>query len=209
MQCCSAVARPAGVSGRARVGRKTTSSSSSSSNAATAARRSTTTRASAASTNTTSESGVSERTRRLLQGIEKPAGEGKEQASGAGGGTTLKALERVDAVWSTIRNMKTGEEAGPAPPPFVVESKERMGVSACDFDVCVCGGTLGILVAAALQARGREDGKGDGGEGLPHSPQRNMYYGDSRLRSCTFCLYTHPPQVLKAILTERKASARV
>lgn len=103
-------------------------------------------------------SGISERTRRLLQGIEIRSGATTgEQASGAGGGTTLKALERADAVWSSIRNMPTGDDAaGSAPPrPFVVESNERMGVSACDFDVCVCGGTLGILFAAALQARGQ------------------------------------------------------
>lgn len=104
-------------------------------------------------------SGISERTRRLLQGIENRSGAStKEQASGAGGGTTLKALERADAVWAKIRNMPMGDDAaaGSTPPrPFVVESDERMGVSACDFDVCICGGTLGILFGAALQARGQ------------------------------------------------------
>ena len=79
--------------------------------------------------------------------------EGGEQAGGAGGGTTLRALERVDAAWAAIRNMPEGDAAGPAP-SFVTESREPIG-GPCDYDVAVCGGTLGILLAAALQTRGQ------------------------------------------------------
>ena len=93
---------------------------------------------------------ISERTRRLLTSIEGTEG---EQASGAGGGTTLAALERADAAWRSIRHMKTGAEAGPAP-VFVTESDEELASASCDHDVAVCGGTLGILLAAALQHRG-------------------------------------------------------
>ena len=94
---------------------------------------------------------ISDRTRRLLESVE--GSEGGEQAGGAGGGTTLRALERVDAAWAAIRNMPEGDAAGPAP-SFVTESREPIG-GPCDYDVAVCGGTLGILLAAALQARGQ------------------------------------------------------
>ena len=94
---------------------------------------------------------ISDRTRRLLESVE--GSEGGEQAGGAGGGTTLRALERVDAAWAAIRNMPEGDAAGPAP-SFVTESREPIG-GPCDYDVAVCGGTLGILLAAALQTRGQ------------------------------------------------------
>ena len=83
---------------------------------AVARRRPTVARASVTSEKAVSE--ISERTRRLLTSIEGTEG---EQASGAGGGTTLAALERADAAWRSIRHMKTGAEAGPAP-LFVTES---------------------------------------------------------------------------------------
>ena len=157
MQCCAAT--PAAVSPvhRHAVGRDTSArhrhhrrNRRQTANARLATRASSSTSSSTYSTSSSSPAVISERTRRLLQGIESRGAATGEQASGAGGGNTPKALERADAVWSTIRNMQT---AGPAPAPFVVESNERMGASAYDFDVCVCGGTLGILVAAALQAR--------------------------------------------------------
>ena len=116
---------------------------------AVARRRPTVARASVTSEKAVSE--ISERTRRLLTSIEGTEG---EQASGAGGGTTLAALERADAAWRSIRHMKTGAEAGPAP-LFVTESDEELASASCDYDVAVCGGTLGILLAAALQHRGQ------------------------------------------------------
>lgn len=55
--------------------------------------------------------------------------------------------------WKALRNMKTGKDAGPAP-QFVTESKTPLGVeSPPAFDVLVCGGTLGIFVATALQMK--------------------------------------------------------
>ena len=116
---------------------------------AVARRRPAVARASVTSEKAVSE--ISERTRRLLTSIEGTEG---EQASGAGGGTTLAALERADKAWASIRHMKTGAEAGPAP-VFVVESDEELASASCDYDVAVCGGTLGILLAAALQHRGQ------------------------------------------------------
>ena len=57
-------------------------------------------------------------------------------------------------MWRSIRNMPEGDAAGPAP-VFVTESSVRLDTNRCDYDVAVCGGTLGILVATALQARGQ------------------------------------------------------
>ncbi|CAN0355706.1 unnamed protein product, partial [Scytosiphon promiscuus] len=58
------------------------------------------------------------------------------------GGREKQGLLRADAGWTALRNMKVGEDTplGPENPPA--------------FDVVVCGGTLGIFVATALQMRG-------------------------------------------------------
>lgn len=49
--------------------------------------------------------------------------------------------------------MKTGEDAGPSP-SFVREDGTPLGVETPPtFDVLVCGGTLGIFMATALQMR--------------------------------------------------------
>lgn len=48
---------------------------------------------------------------------------------------------------------QTGAEAGPAP-KFVTTTQSPLGLNATDFDVVVCGGTLGIFMAAALSMKG-------------------------------------------------------
>lgn len=64
-----------------------------------------------------------------------------------------KGLLRADAGWTALRNMKTGDDAGPAP-TYVTESDTPLGAeNPPAFDVVVCGGTLGIFVATALQMR--------------------------------------------------------
>jgi len=80
--------------------------------------------------------------------IEQRAG-GEGQAGGAGGGTTWKALEGADRAWEAMRK-GPAQKAGR---PFVTERVGPAG-RAADFDVVVCGGTLGIFFAAALQAKG-------------------------------------------------------
>lgn len=71
---------------------------------------------------------------------------------GAGGGTTYKALQSVDKAWYKLRNMKTGAEAGPAP-SVVIEDKGPLK-DPITHDIIVCGGTLGIFFACALQLQG-------------------------------------------------------
>ena len=71
----------------------------------------------------------------------------KKAALGAGGQTSLEGLKRIDDVWTEIRNgggttkefVKTTTTVG----DFEDEGTRK-------FDVVVCGGTLGILLAATL-----------------------------------------------------------
>ena len=61
-------------------------------------------------------------------------------------GDVLGRLRSADKTWQALRE-------DTAPIPLVVkESKEPLGT--VDWDVVICGGTLGILIGAALQRRG-------------------------------------------------------
>ncbi|CAL5219975.1 g1912 [Coccomyxa viridis] len=71
------------------------------------------------------------------------------QAGGAGGGTTLTALRKADEAWKRLR---TAEMRGSAP-QFVQEVSTPLPGTA-KFDVVMCGGTLGIFLACALQLKG-------------------------------------------------------
>lgn len=90
------------------------------------------------------------RTQSLLQTLPQSG-----EAGGAGGAAlTWDALQRADAAWTALRS------GAPPPPaaPFVVTSAAPLPPPAADeppaFDVAVCGGTLGVVLAAALSARG-------------------------------------------------------
>lgn len=61
-------------------------------------------------------------------------------------GNLLGRLRSADKTWQALRE-------DTAPIPFVVkESQELLGT--VDWDVVICGGTLGILIGASLQKRG-------------------------------------------------------
>lgn len=60
-------------------------------------------------------------------------------------GNPLEGLRRTDALWSALRQ-------GDLPIPQVVQ--EEPTVLELDWDVVICGGTLGILIGAALAQRG-------------------------------------------------------
>lgn len=70
-------------------------------------------------------------------------------ALGAGGSTSYEALQRADAAW---RNLRTRTVWGPRP-TFVRETGQQLEV-APEYDVAVCGGTLGIFLACSLQLQG-------------------------------------------------------
>ena len=70
------------------------------------------------------------------------------QTGGAGGQTTYEALLRLDDAWTKLRS-------GELPPPRdIVFEEPDAPVEAADFDVVVCGGNIGILLATALVLRG-------------------------------------------------------
>lgn len=77
------------------------------------------------------------------------------QTGGAGGSSTLQGLYNLDKGWSNLRN--GGWKA--TPPAIVEESLTELPLapgSKIEFDVCVCGGTLGIFYAFALQQKGHK-----------------------------------------------------
>lgn len=70
------------------------------------------------------------------------------QATGAGGATTLEDLKRMDKIWHSMRHNP------PKKPPQVVSTSSAPLGAAPQYDVIVCGGTLGIFLATALQRGG-------------------------------------------------------
>jgi lycopene cyclase CruP len=64
-------------------------------------------------------------------------------------GKTLDYLREADRRWSSLRN----EDSTIVSVPSVVE-KSSVPLGGVDYDVVLCGGTLGILLGAALQRQG-------------------------------------------------------
>lgn len=99
----------------------------------------------------------------------------ENQVGGAGGVSTLEAFKRAEENWARIKAfqsfeydpklLRTVQNGKPAPKQFVT-SDGAMGNPKCweklknssgkdlDFDVIVCGGTLGIFFATHLQLQG-------------------------------------------------------
>ncbi|GAX23163.1 hypothetical protein FisN_33Lh056 [Fistulifera solaris] len=100
----------------------------------------------------------------------------ERQASGAGGSSSWEAFQRAEKLWSQLKEfqpftydakyMGRPDRNGNPPPQMFVYQDIAMGNPACwlklreqyekelDFDVVVCGGTLGIFFATALQLHG-------------------------------------------------------
>lgn len=97
-----------------------------------------TTKATAQSTSLTEE---------IFADIEQRAA--SKQAGGAGGATTYADLQRLDKAWHMLRHSQPGSNV----PQFVTESSSPLP-STAEFDVAICGGTLGIFLATALQLQG-------------------------------------------------------
>jgi flavin-dependent dehydrogenase len=97
------------------------------------------------------------------------------QASGAGGASTWDAFLRMEANWEKVKAFKPftydskllrKDQNGIPPPPQFVTEDGAFGSPRCwaklresqnkelDYDVVVCGGTLGIFFAYALQLKG-------------------------------------------------------
>jgi hypothetical protein len=99
------------------------------------------------------------------------------RTGGAGGVSTYEAFLRTDENWSCLKssqpfdyditNLKQIQNGVPPPPQFVTDDggkgnpkcweKLRMqneASASLDYDVTLCGGTLGIFIALALQLQG-------------------------------------------------------
>ena len=105
-----------------------------------------------------------------------------QQATGAGGSSTWDAFQRTELNWSRLKSSKSFDydvtnlstiQNENGPPQFVTSdgacgnpkcwSKLRTQQSATssnnsklDYDVTLCGGTLGIFIAMALQLKGHD-----------------------------------------------------
>jgi len=97
------------------------------------------------------------------------------QATGAGGASSWDAFKRAEENWSRIKAFKPfgydpkhlkKNQNGITPPPQFVTSDGTLGnprswaklreqhSNALDYDVVICGGTLGIFFAMALLLKG-------------------------------------------------------
>ncbi|KAK9803372.1 hypothetical protein WJX72_000257 [[Myrmecia] bisecta] len=79
-------------------------------------------------------------------------GKADKQAGGAGGGTTYEALQKADAAWFALRNRQSRSQSS-SERPFVRQTATPLPQAAM-YDVVMCGGTLGVFLACALQLRG-------------------------------------------------------
>lgn len=112
------------------------------------------------------------RTQRIMESTSTTS-----QAGGAGGSSTYEAFLRTEANWSRLKESTAFEydvtninpvQNGISPPPSFVTDDGGKGNPKCweklrlqyetstslDYDVTVCGGTLGIFIALALQLKG-------------------------------------------------------
>lgn len=99
----------------------------------------------------------------------------ENQVGGAGGVSTLEAFKRAEANWARIKAFESfaydtklleKEQSGSPPPRQFVTNDGAIGSPKCweklrnsidkelDYDVVVCGGTLGIFFATYLQLKG-------------------------------------------------------
>ena len=95
---------------------------------------------------------LSETTKRIAAQIASRRTTGNEKAFGAGGQTTVDSLKRVDGIWKRI---KSSEGKTRRVREFVktIRTTVEEVEEGKKFDVVVCGGTLGILLAATLQQK--------------------------------------------------------
>jgi 2-polyprenyl-6-methoxyphenol hydroxylase-like FAD-dependent oxidoreductase len=86
------------------------------------------------------------------------------QATGAGGASTWEAFQKAEANWARLKQYMPSRD-DPTPPPFVTENRINGNVQCyqklqeqkgkkLDYDIVICGGTLGIFFATALQLQG-------------------------------------------------------
>ena len=84
----------------------------------------------------------------LTPSLMKSLPDSNVETGGAGGQSTWEGLLRLDEAWTKLRT-------GAIPPPRQVVFEEHdAAAETAEFDVVVCGGNIGILLATALALRG-------------------------------------------------------
>jgi len=100
---------------------------------------------------------LSETTKRIAEQIASrrttEENEGGEKAFGAGGQTTVDSLKRVDGIWKRIKSSEGKTRSVREFVKTIRTTVEEVEEGKRKFDVVVCGGTLGILLAATLQQK--------------------------------------------------------
>jgi len=89
--------------------------------------------------------------------LETAGATGASIAPGKGGNVSIEGIARAEAVWKRLRTRALQHSRGEKldlPPEVVKRRNGNTPVTQKSFDVVVCGGTLGILVARALQNQG-------------------------------------------------------
>lgn len=71
------------------------------------------------------------------------------QGGGAGAGNTERALRAADAAWARMRSDREVTME-----PFAFRRDGKAGRTTGLYDVAICGGTLGVFLAASLQRKG-------------------------------------------------------
>eukprot|EP00889_Picochlorum_renovo_P006657 jgi/Picre1/33687/NNA_001166.t1 len=88
-------------------------------------------------------------TEKMFERMDAASSADRGTSGGAGGATTLQSFQRLDAAWSELRNRTVYG----LPPKTVKVTKDALP-AVPGLDVIVGGGTLGVFLAMALQARG-------------------------------------------------------
>lgn len=94
---------------------------------------------------------ISERTEQLFLQSEGQQVSSNQQISGAGGSSTLDGLRRSDEIWHALRKEKSWQKE---PAQIVRINDKPYQRAVAEFDVVVCGGTLGLFYAVAMQLKG-------------------------------------------------------
>ncbi|KAI3774888.1 hypothetical protein L1987_49451 [Smallanthus sonchifolius] len=95
---------------------------------------------------------LSSRTQRIMEGIAVGG-----EVGGAGGAYSYEALKRLDNLWSSICSDQTVVQEPRqvvTNTPGLFSQSDMANKEVDTFDVLVCGGTLGIFIAAAMSLKG-------------------------------------------------------
>mmetsp|Transcript_39631 Transcript_39631/g.88797 ORF Transcript_39631/g.88797 Transcript_39631/m.88797 type:complete len:638 (+) Transcript_39631:55-1968(+) len=95
---------------------------------------------------------------KVLSFLETASCSAESAAPGKGGNASIEGIRRADMVWQNLKDRaarKANGEDLPKPKQVVREMGTKLAEAVAEsFDVVVCGGTLGVLIARSLQNQG-------------------------------------------------------